>query len=452
MSAKEISRNILKNLNKKLLSNDKYRLAKNACVQLNPISLAVDQEARHLLQPFYNTKITNETKPVTDQKSSGRCWIFACLNVIRLSLQKKFSSDELELSQSFVFYYDKIERSIYALKTQLDLAIKDEEVNGRLVSFLIEKPLEDGGQWSMLQNIIEKYGLMPKAAFPDNVNSQASFRMNRLLNTKVKQFTCEMRKLLKEGKKKEDIEKKIFGCYLDEIHRIVTICLGIPPETFTWEYKTNDGKYGVLENVTPFDFYHEHVKPLFNMRDHLQVVHDPRNDYGKMYTVELLNNATDGTLPRYNNQPVSILKKIASESLKNDHAVWFGADVGKYFNKAHSLLALEAFDYKLVFDTTPKEMDKAERLRFGDTGMEHAMVFTGVHINKNESTMKWRVENSWGEDNMGKGYLTMSDQWFDEYVFMVVVNKKYVPADVLKAEESTPIQLPAWDPMGTLAN
>lgn len=390
---------------------------------------------------------------MTNQKSSGRCWIFACLNVIRTQVMKKFKVEDLEFSQNYLFFWDKIERINYMLEAYIDCAQKGEKPDGRLVHHLLHNPTEDGGQWDMLINLVEKYGIVPIQCCPDVQSSESSMRMGRILNNKTREFCMKLQKLVFDGSSEEAIQKTKITM-MEEIYRIVSTCLGSPPETFTWEYYDSDKKYNKIGPIKPVDFYKNHIKPIYNMEDKICIVNDPReiNVYDKLYTVDYLGNMTGGKMVLYINQPVDMLKKLAMASIQAGEAVWFGCDVGKQFSrKGGGILDLNVIDLDLVFGTSLLNMSKAERLMYGESLMTHAMVLTAVNIEDDKST-KWRVENSWGDGDGDKGYLVMTDDWFSEFVYEVVIDKKYIPDTILEVLKQTPTVLPAWDPMGSLAN
>uniref|UniRef100_UPI00398E4AF1 bleomycin hydrolase n=1 Tax=Pristiophorus japonicus TaxID=55135 RepID=UPI00398E4AF1 len=414
----------------------------------------VVQETSHV----FKHAIPAEGKPVTNQKNTGRCWIFSCLNVMRLPLMKKFNIEEFEFSQSYLFFWDKIERCYYYLSAFIEIAqrtgIKEETFDSRLSQFLLANPTNDGGQWDMLVNLIEKYGIMPKKCFPESHSSEASKAMNDVLNHKMRENCWHLRKLVKNGLCEEELsaEKDIM---IEEVFRIVNICLGTPPETFTWEFRDKEKKYHKIGPLTPLQFYIEHVKPLFNMQDKVCLVNDPRsfNPYGKLYTVDFLNNMCNARKTLYINQPIDMLKQMAAASIKDGEAVWFGSDVGKQFYSKQGINDPKVLNRELLFGVSLQNLGKAERLMYGESLMTHAMVLTGFsEKGENEAEFeKWRVENSWGEESGNKGYLVLSDDWFTEYVFEVVVDKKHVPAEILQVMEQQPKVLPAWDPMGALA-
>lgn len=412
-------------------------------------------------QHVFSHKVKNEGKPMTDQKSSGRCWIFACLNAIRIPLMEKLNVEECELSQPYLFFWDKVERANYFLNAFIETAKKKEPIDGRLAAFLLSNPANDGGQWAMLVNLVEKYGLVPKHAMPESASTEASRRMNLTLNNKLREFCMKLRTLVEAGKSDEEIfaEK---NAMMQQIYTIVSVCLGTPPQTFVWEYYDKDKKYHrIPENtaggITPLDFYRQIVKPIFNMEDKLCLVNDPRpfNSYYQLYTVDYLGNLVEGGKTLYINLPVEKLKEFAAKSIKAGEAVWFGCDVGKSFAGKLGIQDLEIVDYNVVFDTTILGLSKAERLIYGESLMTHAMVLTAVGTEdgtENGKVVKWRVENSWGEDRGSKGYLIMTDDWFSEFTFEVVVDKKYVDEEVFKVLQQEPVALPAWDPMGALAH
>nr|XP_031324340.1 bleomycin hydrolase isoform X2 [Camelus dromedarius] len=438
----------------KLNSDPQFVLAQNVGTTHDLLDICLKRATVQGAQHVFQHAVHQEGKPVTNQKSSGRCWIFSCLNVMRLPFMRKLNIEEFEFSQSYLFFWDKVERCYFFLNAFVDTAQKKEPEDGRLVQYLLTNPANDGGQWDMLVNIIEKYGVVPKKCFPESYTTEATRRMNDILNHKMREFCIRLRNLVHSGATKGEISATQ-DIMMEEIFRVVCICLGNPPETFTWEYRDKDKNYQKIGPITPLKFYREHVKPLFNMEDKICLVNDPRpqHKYNKLYTVDYLSNMVGGRKTLYNNQPIDFLKKMVAASIKDGEAVWFGCDVGKHFNSKLGLSDMNVYDHELVFGVSMKNMNKAERLTFGESLMTHAMTFTAVSEKDDQagSFLKWRVENSWGEDHGHKGYLCMTDEWFSEYVYEVVVDKKHIPEEVLAVLEQEPIVLPAWDPMGALA-
>ncbi|CAF3825569.1 unnamed protein product [Adineta steineri] len=466
-----LSQEQLKNLFEDYRQDKKNLLAQSACCQQSLTDVIVDRQTRFSSAHVFNTKLSVEGRPVTNQKASGRCWMFACLNVIRIHLMKTLKISELELSQNYLFYYDKIERCHYFLVTMIDLAKRKEPIHGRLVQYLLKDLLIDGGQWDMLVNLINKYGVVPKSAFPESSSSEAALFMNKFLRTKLRAYAQEIFELTQQENIKDSDIMNREAEMMKEIHRIVTICLGSPPEQITFEYHDTAKQYQKIGPITPLEFYRQIVKPIYNIDNKVCLVHDPRvsNSYGRLYTVEYLGNIVGGQKTLYNNQPITILKRAVFDSIAADEAVWFGVDFGKHMHAKYGILDLKIFDTQLYFDSKFPCQNKASRLEYGESLMTHAMVFTGVHVEKRSSNdttktsdneksqpdglqfIRYRVENSHGDDKADKGYLIMTDEWFDEYLYEVVVDKKHLSKEVLAVLDQEPIILKAWDPMGALA-
>jgi len=361
----------------------------------------------------------------------------------------------MEFSQAHLFFWDKIERSNYFLNSIVSVFKRspEETPDSRLASYLLNDPINDGGQWDMVCNVIVKHGVMPKQCFPDTVSCESSRNMNRILKSKLREFAKELYSAVSNHESDEDVQKRI-KAHMSTVFRIVSICLGIPPESFTWQYYDKSKKACKIGPVSPLEFYNTYVKPHFNVMEKACLVTDPRpsNPTGKTYTVDCLGNVVGAKMTVYNNQKVDKLAELASKSIQAGEAVWFGCDVSKFFSRKKGFLDLDLFDFNLVFDTQVYVggLNKADRMCYGDSLMNHAMLLTGVHIEDGEPT-KWRIENSWGEDGSGKGYITMSNDWFKEFVFEVVVDVRFCSDEILETFKTTPIVLPAWDPMGALA-
>lgn len=453
MPTTPITNQKLDNWKKDFYNNPKNVLAQNVCCRNDPFEVCLSRKSLQQSNHVFTYKVEAEGKPVTNQKSSGRCWLFAALNCIRLPFIKNYNLDEFEFSQAYLFYWDKIERCNYFLNNISNTYKRGEEVDGRLVSFLLHDPISDGGQWDMLVNIITKHGLMPKKCFPESFSCEASLRMNAILKSKLREYAKVLKDMHSVSASEADISDKITE-QMSEIYKVVGICLGIPQETFKWEYYDKSKAYKSVGPIKPLDFYNDYVKPYFNVENKVCLVTDPRptSSYGQAYTVDCLGNVVGGRPVLYNNQPVELLMELVTTSLKNGEAVWFGCEVNKRFAPKQGIEDLEIHNFKLVFDIDIQvTLPKADRLIYGESAMTHAMVFTAVSVNEDGKSTKFRVENSWGEDRGDKGYLVMSSDWFKEFLFEVVVDKSIVPKEVLQVFQMDPIVLPAWDPMGTLA-
>ena len=349
---------------------------------------------------------------------------------------KKFNLEQFEFSQSFVYYYDKIERANYFL--DLIIGTTTEPVEGRLIEHLLKDPIQDGGQWDMFVNLVLRYGLVPKSVYPDSHSSTSSRPLNWLLTVKLREFA----KVLRETPKQDQQQMK--QKMMEDVYRIVTISLGLPPSQFEWNFRDKDKKFHSF-NLTPQSFYQMIEFPL---EDYVSLIHDPRHSFNQLLTVKFLGNMSGMPGVKYINVDLETLKKSTISSLKADEACWHGCDVGKHHDRTSGVLDIGLLDYERAFGIN-FNLSKKERLEFGESILSHAMLITGVHL-QNEVPVRWRIENSWGEDKGKKGYLCMTDKWFDEYNFQVVLNKKYVP-ELVHLLDTEPLVLEPWDPLAHLA-
>ncbi|KAI8351085.1 bleomycin hydrolase [Mortierella sp. GBAus27b] len=393
----------------------------------------------------FNTNIPFES-PVTDQKASGRCWIFAALNVFRLEIMTKYNLEEFELSQGYLFFWDKFEKCNWFLECMIDL--RDREVTDRVVQHLLKVPIRDGGQWDMLVNLVERYGVVPKSIYPESFSSSNTEKLNRLVSSKLRDHAAVLRRMAAHGYSVEELRQEKDKS-LKEIYNILAITLGEPPkQSFTWSFRNKDKKYFEFNNQTPLSFFKEHVN--YPIAETVSIINDPRNKSMALYTVQYLGNITGGRPIRYINAPIEDLKRLAIAKLKSGKPVWFGADSGKFCESTSSVFDPKVFQYDLAFNIS-FNMTKAERLIHVESLMTHAMVFTGVHLDNDGKPIRWRVENSWGKVGSDSGYFSMSDAWFTEFVYQVVLEKSIVPQKFLDVLKQPVHVLPVYDPMGALA-
>jgi len=427
-------------------ANPQVRLARNAAVRGDVMDLAMDWEAFRRIDHTFSDIVTGQMK-VTNQKSSGRCWGFAGLNLFRIYLGRKYNLKKFEFSQNYFIFCDKLEKSNYFLENIIKTT--DEPLDGRLVMHLLTDPIQDGGQWHMFVNLIEKYGVLPQTEMPESFQSSQSMRMNRMITRKLRGFAKDLRAAYEKGAdtKKLRVMKEDM---LRTIYQMLTICLGSPPEKFEWQIRDKDKKFHRFEKLNPKQFYKEHVG--LDLNDYVCLINCPMSDksYNEIYTVDYLGNVVEGSIIRYLNLPSKRLKEVAAASIKDDHPVWFGCDVGKHFHRNLGVMDMDIFDFELFY-STDFPMTKTDRLEFGDSQMTHAMLFTGVDLDGRGHPRKWQVENSWGEKRSDKGYDIMTDSWFDEYNYEVVVYKNYITKDEFSVYQKDPVVLPPWDPMGALA-
>jgi len=427
-------------------ANPQVRLARNAAVRGDVMDLAMNWEAFRRIDHTFSDIVTGQMK-VTNQKSSGRCWGFAGLNLFRIYLGRKYNLKKFEFSQNYFIFCDKLEKSNYFLENIIKTT--DEPLDGRLVMHLLTDPIQDGGQWHMFVNLIEKYGVLPQTEMPESFQSSQSMRMNRMITRKLRGFAKDLRAAYEKGAdtKKLRVMKEDM---LRTIYQMLTICLGSPPEKFEWQIRDKDKKFHRFEKLNPKQFYKEHVG--LDLNDYVCLINCPMSDksYNEIYTVDYLGNVVEGSIIRYLNLPSKRLKEVAAASIKDDHPVWFGCDVGKHFHRNLGVMDMDIFDFELFY-STDFPMTKTDRLEFGDSQMTHAMLFTGVDLDGRGHPRKWQVENSWGEKRSDKGYDIMTDSWFDEYNYEVVVYKNYITKDEFSVYQKDPVVLPPWDPMGALA-
>jgi bleomycin hydrolase len=421
-------------------------IAANAATKNGVLEAATDYRAVRKLPHSFNVEL--EQGSITAQKASGRCWIFAALNTLRYEVIHKWNLKDFELSQNYIFFYDKLEKANYFLESVLKTL--DEPVDGRLYSYINAMPLNDGGQWDMFANLVEKYGVVPKEAYPETANSENTRFFVAYLTSKLREFAIELRNASTAGEDLEALRARK-AKQLETIYRVLVIALGQPPEKFDFLVKDKDGKQHQEIGITPKEFYAKYVG--IDLNDFAGLINAPTADkpFDRTYTVKFLGNVAEGKPVTYLNLPIDIIKAAAIAQLKDGHPVWFGSDCGQFSLRSEGVFDRDSVRVEDLFGIH-FQFDKAQRLAYGDSAMNHAMVFQGVNLDENGKPNRWRVENSWGGDVGHKGYYVASDSWFDEFVYQVVVRKEYLPAEVQKLLDQAPIPLEPWDPMGTLAD
>ena len=435
----------IRKFNKSFNSSSSNQLARNALIQNDINKVAVHWENFSKINHVFSNTISKQL-PVTNQKSSGRCWGFAGLNLLRLEIAKNYNLSNFEFSQNYFMFWDKLEKANYFLENILKTL--DQNYDSRLMMHLLQAPVQDGGQWDMFVNLIEKYGLVPKSVMPETNHSSKSSMMNYFLTHKLRECAFILRKSKKPRTTIKQLKSKKEEM-ISVIYSLLCMFLGNPPTKFDWSIKDKNNKFTRFNNLDPLDFYHKFTK--VKLKNKVCLIHAPMSNkkMNELYTIDFLGNVVGGNIIKYANVEINELKKAAIKSIKNDEAVWFGCDVGKMFNRELGIMDMDLYDYEKLFDTKFK-MNKASRLEYGDSAMTHAMLFTGVDLKGNTPT-KWRVENSWGDKNGDRGYYLMSDSWFDEYNYEVVVDKKYLSNKSLEIFNRKPHNLEPWDPMGALA-
>jgi len=445
--SKRILKKSLNSFRKNTLANPQVRLARNASIRNEVIELTMDWEHYRKIDHSFSDIVSGEM-PATNQKSSGRCWGFAGLNLFRIYLGRKHNLKDFQFSQSYFMFWDKLEKSNYFLESILKTT--DLHWSSRLVMHLLDNPIQDGGQWDMWVNLINKYGVVPQSEMPESYSSSKSMRMNRMITRKLREFAKQLREASQNSASDSQL-KSMKTDMLEEIYQMLTIHLGTPPNSFDWQIRDKKKSFSRFEKLTPQSFYSDHVG--LNLDEYVCLINCPMSDkeYNKVYTVEMLGNVVEGQSIRYLNVESNAMKQAAINSLKNGDPVWFGCDVSKHFHRELGVMDIDLFDFESFYGTK-FGMDKATRLEYGDSQMTHAMLFTGVDLDSKGNPLKWRVENSWGDKGGNKGYHIMTDLWFDEYNYEVVIHKSCLSDDSVEIfETSEAISLKPWDPMGALA-
>ena len=439
---KTITRKQVVELRKEFDAEPSNKVAQNAVTNVQLPDLTLNRDLVQDIDDSFSIKL--DDWKVTAQMRSGRCWLFATLNLFRVGAMKKMKLKNFEFSQAHIHFWDKFERSNHLLEAIIETS--DRPVDDRTIHFLLSDPIGDGGQWNMAMNLVRKHGLVPKTAYPESNSSSATRWMNAELKDILRSSASEIRAIIDGGGTVEEArahkEKRIA-----DIWRMLCIHLGTPPKTFNWQWRDKDGEFHRNGRMTPQQFAAEFVD--IEWEDYVCIVNDPRNEYYRTYTVDFLQNVAGGPPVVYLNVPSKEMKAITLKLLEDGMPVWMGCDVGKEMDRKRGLWDADLFDVEGLYGVE-YGMDKADRLRHNQTMMTHAMLFTGVDV-VNGRPRRWRVENSWGQDTGQKGYYTMNDSWYDQYMFEIAAPKDYLTEKMLEGLEIEPVVLPAWDPMGSLA-
>ncbi len=401
--------------------------------------LATAADNKNGLDDNFTHKV--KSKGITNQKSSGRCWLFTGLNVLRAQIMKEHGIPELELSQNYNFFYDQLEKSNLFLQSIIDTSKLP--MDNQTVEWLFKHPIGDGGQYTGISDNFSKYGVVPKGAMVETHSSSATTKLRKLITRKLREDGLKLRRMAADKASAKAImaEKETM---LSEIYRMLALTLGVPPTEFTYTLKDKSGNVVSKKTYTPQQFYKEFAGN--NLKDdYIMLMNDPTREYYKLYEIDLDRHIYDGGNWKFVNLPIEDIKEMAIASIKGDDMMYFSCDVNKNLNRELGLLDPDNFDYDSLFGVT-FGMDKADRIRTFDSGSTHAMTLMAVDLDANGKPTKWMVENSWGP-GANNGHLIMTDRWFDEYMFRLVVNKKYAPAKVLDILKQKPVALPAWDPM-----
>ena len=441
--SKGVTKSQIEEFRKSFDSDPSATVAQNAVSNADLSTLALRRDLVQDMDFSFSTKLDDWN--ATNQRRSGRCWLFATLNLFRVGAMKKMNLKKFEFSQAHIHFWDKLERANHFLEAILETS--DRPVDDRTIHFLLSDPIGDGGQWNMATNLIRKHGLVPMSAYPESHSSSNTRSMNTVLKDILRTTASEIRKILDDGGSNNEARRHKEG-RMKEIWRVLCIHLGTPPEKFDWQWRDKDNEFHRKGTMTPLEFVDEYVE--VDWEEYICIVNDPRNEYYRTYTVDFLQNVAGGPPVVYLNVPSNEMKDITQRLLEDGIPVWMGCDVGKNMARKRGLWDAELYDLKRLYGIQ-FGMEKADRLRFGQTMMTHAMLFTGVDV-VDGKPRRWRVENSWGSEDGGeKGFYTMNDNWYDEHMFEIAAPKDYLTDEMKSGLKGDPIVLPAWDPMGSLA-
>ena len=436
-----ITTEMLQEIQKQNAPSVSDRALRNALAANSIDNLAKNQDNAGALDTYFSVETKKQS--ITDQKSSGRCWMFSGLNVLRSNFTKRTDSLKVVYSYDYLFFWDQLEKANLMLQGAIDTGKKP--IDDLRVQFFFHHPLNDGGTFCGVADLAEKYGLVPQEVRPETFSANNTSKMSQIIKSKLREQGLELRKMVNDGKKTKDIQKRKTQM-LSEIYHMLVITLGEPVKEFTYAFKNKDGKaITEAKRYTPKSFYEETVGGPLN-GTFIMVMNDPRRDYYKTYEVEYDRHTYDGHNWKYLNLPMEDIEQLAIASLKDGRKLYSSYDVGKQLDRKRGYADTENFDYASLFGTT-FNMSKADRISTFDSGSTHAMTLTAVDLDANGKALKWKVENSWGDDWGQKGCLIMTARWFREYMFRLVVDKKYVSEKLLKAYEQKPVMVMPEDPL-----
>jgi bleomycin hydrolase len=416
-----------------------YKTLQNAVSNNSIKKLALNRENLGTQDTYFSDQV--KSVGITDQKNSGRCWLFTGLNVLRAGVQNNSEVKKIFFSQNYLFFYDQLEKANLFLESII--ATMQRPLDDRKVKHLLKDPIGDGGQWTGVADLVEKYGIVPADVFPETYNSNNTSMLSKLLKRKLREDALKLRTYANMKVSLDTIRKKKADM-LSGIYRMLRIALGTPPESFTWRYKDNNDKTSELQSYTPLSFAKKYLNIDFD--EYVMLMNDPSRPYYKVYEIDMDRHTYDGHNWKYLNLPTEDIKTFAINSIQGKEAMYFSCDVGKMLYKDKGTLDVNNFEFGALFDTE-FAMDKKERILTSESGSSHGMALVGVDIDKNGKAVKWLLENSWGASYGHNGFLIFTDKWFDEYMFRLVVNKKYLDTKTLKYFDQEAIQLPIWDPM-----
>ena len=415
---------------------------RNAISNVSIKQMAVNQDNKQTKDTHFNVEVKNSG--ISDQQSSGRCWLFTGTNVLRQRAMKKLGVDNFFFSHVYLFFYDQLEKSNLFLQGIIDTRKKD--IDDEMVRWLFKNPLSDGGTYTGVADLVTKYGLVPKDVMAETLVSNSTNEFCGHLKRKLREFGIQLREKSQTGADEKELQAMKVE-QLKTVYRLLVLAYGEPPKKFTWAPMKNGKTIGEPKTYTPQEFYREVCAEGEDLNaDFVMLMNDPSRPYDQVYEIDYDRHVYDGHNWLYVNLDIEELKPLAIASLKDSTQMYFSCDVGKFMDRNTGMLDLKNFDYESLLGTS-FGMTKQQRIQTFASGRSHAMTLMAVDLDKNGKPVKWKVENSWGASSGHNGYMIMTDEWFNEYMFRVVVNKKYCTPKVLELMKKKPIRLPAWDPM-----
>lgn len=435
---KEINNEILADFNKNLNQDASNNVLKNSVAQVGIYKASEDPKVKTKLNPTFNLEV--ETGKVSNQKQSGRCWLFAALNTLRTEFDLRNNLKDFELSQNYLSFYDRLEKSNYFYQEVLKTA--ELPVTDRKVNHLFESPNGDGGFWDYATNLITKYGVVPSYAMPETQPSEHTNEFDDVLGKLLRKNGIELRSLVEKKTSQEAIDKRVEEM-LSQVYKLCVYSFGQPPKDFDLSLRTDDGKLLEADNITPKEFFKNYFTT--NLDDYVTIENSPQKSkkYHQVYAIDTQNNMVGKEPHTFLNLPMERLKDLTIQQLKGNQLVWFGNDVLQQSDRKNGYLLGDLYQYDALLGID-SQFDKGLRLDYGEAEVSHAMTITGVNL-KNGQPNRWKVENSWGEENGNQGYYMMDQKWFEDYVYEVVINKKFLSDEERKDLEQEPELLPAWD-------
>ncbi len=433
-----ISAEMLSQIKKGYANTPEDKAIRNAISHNDINSLAINLDNESNSDTYFSNRVNS--KGISNQKSSGRCWLFTGLNVLRSQTITKHNLGAFEFSQNYSFFWDQLEKSNLFLQGIIDT--KNLPGDDRKVEWWFQNAVGDGGQFTGVADILTKYGVVPKSVMPETYSSENTSRMSMLLRWKLREFGLELREM-KVGKDLSKLQSRKVEM-LSYIYRFLVINLGEPPTEFTWTKYNASGKPEGSKSYTPLSFYNEYVG-IDLKNQYALIMNDPTREYHKVYEIENDRHQHDGENWKYLNLPIEEIKEMAIASIKDSTMIYYSCDVGKFYSKERGLLDVDLYDYGSLLGTS-FGMNKRQRILTGSSGSSHAMTLVAVDLDENGKPKKWLVENSWGMSGFN-GHLIITDKWFEEYSFRFVINKKYLPAKTLDLLKQKATLLPPWDPM-----